>query len=377
MSDPIEAALKAVRRRIASPAWADDLSLPAPIGTELDGLADEIHPHSWSPERQATLAALRTIRPRQKIAVLSMASNEAPYLPEWIAHYRAIGADHLFIYTNANHDGTDDLLRWYARHAPVTPIFTTATPGINIQAKNYEHALFLLPELRLFEWIIMADADEFLIPGPQYHHHLPTLLAAAPADTDTLLFPWRWRLWDRAFERQPGLLAERYPHAGRSHLDKFVTRLRHVNSLRDVHAPRLDPGGIFRDTEFALVPPEKIWSDTAKTDTGGWMDHYWGKSFEEFLIKKRRGEALALETLFQRAYDDYFTWTGPATPANHSPTPEPILTGIQREMARMAAKPGYRELMEKIETTYTTYAQSVRNDPTLRELHADYLRRTP
>jgi hypothetical protein len=379
MDQMIEAALAATRQRIASPAWADDLTPPGFIGPELDGLAEDSTLTPWSPNRQATMAALRVIRPVQKLAVLCMARDEAPYLAEWIAHYRAIGADRIFIYSNDNSDGTDALLRWFAANAPVTPIFTTAAQGVNIQRKNYEHALFLLPELRLYEWVALVDADEFLVPAGAYSHHLPTMLDAAPQETDAIVFPWRWRLWDRAFARQPGTLSARYPHATAHNSFKPVMRMEKVTSLRDFHAPRLAPGGIIRDSTFAPVPPEKLWApNSPKNDSGGWIDHYWAKSFEEFLIKKRRGDALASQDkAFQRAYELFFTWTSAATPENFLPAPESLTSAIAAIMAGFAAKPSYQTLQSQLQARYAAYADEINADSAIRQLYNDYLQAHP
>ncbi len=376
-SDVIETALAAVRRRIASPAWADDFSSPTPVGPELDGLAFD-HP-PWGPARAETLAALRAIRPVQKLAVLCMARDEAPYLPEFIAHYRAIGADRIFIYTNDNSDGTDALLRWFAGAAPVVPIFTTADKAVNIQRKNYEHALLMLPELRLFEWVALVDADEFLIPAARFNHSLPAMLDAAPPDTGAILFPWRWRLWDRAFARTPGLLAERYPHAAIHNSFKPVFRPARVTSLQDIHAPRLAPGGIMRDTAFAPIPGDKLWApNSPKTDEGGWIDHYWAKSFEEFLVKKRRGDSLAsADGAFQRDLSLFFAWTNPLTPDNLMPVPAAIIDAVKTGLAAFEARPSYAALNARLATAYGSYAATIRGNPDIKQLYNDHMARYP
>jgi hypothetical protein len=377
-SGAIEAALAAVRRRIASPAWADDfLRFPPPVGPELDGLA--AGDPSWAAARAETLAALRAIRPVRKLAVLCMARDEAPYLPEFIAHYRAIGAERIFIYSNDNSDGTDALLRWFAGAAPVMPIFTTAAKGVNIQRKNYEHALLMLPELRLFEWVALVDADEFLRPAARFGHRLTEMLDAAPPDTDAILFPWRWRLWDRAFARAPGLLAERYPHAAIHNSFKPVFRPARVTSLRDIHAPRLEAGGIFRDTAFAPIAGGKLWApNSPKTDEGGWIDHYWAKSFEEFLVKKRRGDSLAsADGAFQRDLSLFFTWTAPLTPETLMPVSAAMIEAVKTGLAAFEARPSYQALNAKLTAAYDGYAATIRGNPDIRQLYSDHMARYP
>jgi hypothetical protein len=379
MNAALDAAFEAMRRRIGAPAWADDIyTLPAPVGTEWDALAEPAPPQEWSVARHAVLADLRRIEPRHKLAVLSMASNEAPYLAEWIAHHLAIGVEKIFVYTNNNDDGTDEVLRWFAGCAPVVPIPVTVMPGVNVQQKNYRHALFLLPELRLYEWVAVLDVDEFLLPDARYGHNLRNLLAAAPADTETIIFPWHWRAWPRDFARGPGLLAERFGHAGPSNHVKSVTRLRHVMSLEQVHVPEYDRPVAVRDSAFTLVAQEDDWTRRQQPGTGGWVEHFWGKSFEEFLIKQRRGEVLALSAKpFRRATEEFFKWAPPVRPGNAAPWPDAMLDATKEKLAQFAARPGFTALQDMVERRYAAYAATVRDDAKLRAIYDEMIVRFP
>lgn len=361
----VEAALRAMLRRIADRRAFETAEPQRFIGREFDVIAEPVTPERWSRTRRQAVDALRSIRPRFKLGVLSMARNEAPILSEWIEHHLAIGADRLFIYSNDNTDGTDALLRWFALRAPVTPLFTSAAPGVNVQLKNYQHAFFLLPELRLYEWVLMIDADEFLVPAARFDCRLPTLLDAAPADTDAILFPWLWRLWDRSFERGPGLLTERYPHAIHHSHFKSVFRLGRATGLTAIHMPNFEHGATIRDSGFASIPPDRIWTHEPKNLEGGWINHYWGRSFEEFVVKKWRSDAIG----FPRALETFFAWTAEATPANVAPTPAPMLKAFQRERARFEADPSYGDIAALVEARYATHAQALRNDPTLLSLY--------
>ena len=375
--DVIGAAMSGVLARIQTSSWADTLTLSRGlaqgggfIGTEFDALSDCVPEDLWDEPRRALQAALRAIHPRREVAVLAMARDEALHLPEWIAHHLSIGVDHIFVYTNDNRDGTDELLRWFSRNAPVTPLFTTAAPGIDIQRKNYQHAFFLLPELRLFEWVLVIDVDEFLVPADTYDHRLTTLLDAAPADAAAIVFPWEWRLSDRGFERTPGLLAERYEHALPHALFKSVVRLKHATSLCEIHIPTLDAGARLLDSSFAPILPEDVWSDARKSAAGGWIDHYWGRSFEEFVIKKTRGDALAIpEGQFQRAYELFFSWTAACTEENRSPVPAPLLASVRTKLAHFGRDPEFRALTEKASAFYESHAAALKADPALIALY--------
>jgi len=363
-----------VRARIHS-GWADDLTLNRGlpryalntgfIDTDLDSLSNCDPMEQWDDERVELHSALRTIVPRLKLAVLATARDEALHLPEWIAHYLSIGADHLFVYTNDNRDGTDDLLRWFSQNAPVTPLFTTAAPGINIQTKNYQHAFFLLPELRLFEWVLVVDLDEFLVPAARYEHLLPPLLDAAPPDAAAVVFPWAWRLWDRRFGRMPGLLAERYEHAVPHSLFKSAIRLRHATSLCEIHIPTVTDGARLVDTALAPIDADRIWTDSHKSFEGGWIDHYWGRSFEEFIIKKTRSDSLSVD----RAYETFFSWTAVYEEANRSPVPLPVIAAIKDRLARYHSDPAFRTLVGIGLQYYENHSRAVRADEDLVSLY--------
>lgn len=379
MDTVLDDAFNAMIRRLASPAWADDLfSSPKPVGMELDGLAEFIPPSQWSQARHFVLHVLRHIEPRQKLAVLSMASNEAPYLAEWIAHHLAIGVEKIFVYTNNNEDGTDEVLRWFAGVAPVVPIPVTVARGVNVQQKNYNHALFLLPELRLYDWVAVLDADEFLLPDARHGHNMQTMLAAAPEDAQTIAFPWHWRAWPRDFARGPGLLAERFGHAGPGDHIKCVTRLRHVTSLTPVHYPEYDKTVTIYDSNFTPIVQEGNWSRRNQSGAGGWVEHFWGKSFEEFLIKQNRGEVMAApEKLFQRSTESFFNWTPQLTPDNASPWPDAMLRATKAKLAQFAARPGFAALQEMVEARYAAYAGQARNHAGIRAIYDEMITRFP
>ncbi|MFG1358490.1 glycosyltransferase family 2 protein [Xanthobacter pseudotagetidis] len=45
-----------------------------------------------------------------KIAICAIVRDEAPYVLEWVAHHRALGFDHIFVFDNESRDGTSELL---------------------------------------------------------------------------------------------------------------------------------------------------------------------------------------------------------------------------------------------------------------------------
>ena len=181
MTPIIEAAFGATLRRICNPSWTADFSTPKPVvGPEYDPLAGLPPQVRWSRLQHELVGKLRQIEPKYKLAVLTMMCNDAPYIAEFVAHHLAVGVERIFVYTNNNIDSSLAVLRWFEANGLVTVLPMVTAGGMHIQRKNYHHALFLLPELRLYDWVGVIDSDEYLLPDSRYNYHLPTMLDAAP-----------------------------------------------------------------------------------------------------------------------------------------------------------------------------------------------------
>ena len=373
MESAIDAAYQQVIRTISSPSWQDEfywrVDKPKHLRADLNGLAKNLSDGDNS-QRELVLARLRKIRPNHRLAVLAVVRNEALSLCEWIAHYKAIGVEWFFIYTNNNSDGTDSLLKWFSTWAPITPIFDAAELGVNTQFKAYEHALTLMPEIRLFDWLLIVDADEFLISSPKHDFNLSKQLADAPKDTDSILFPWLWRYWTPHFEYKNDLLSNRFPHGGGSDLMKSVSRLSNVISLQEVHHPKLNDMGIYRDLNMNMIPHDALKNSRKSLPyDAGWIDHFWGKSFEEFIVKKSRGDTMSLSTgHWKRSFSDYFEWGGVFDTSNFKPKPEPLVNRLRSELAHIQMKPGFEMVWNNIECYYGKYFSEIRLDQNLRQV---------
>lgn len=62
---------------------------------------------NWSAEQSAELEQLVAITPTKKAAVVVAMRDDGVSILEWIAHYRALGFEGIFIYSNDNNDGSD------------------------------------------------------------------------------------------------------------------------------------------------------------------------------------------------------------------------------------------------------------------------------
>lgn len=121
LDNPIAAALLANYFRISENDWGKAGAVSV-VGPELDGLADRPEPANWNILWHLNMAAMQAIAPRRRLAALLMARDEALHLSEWFAHAAAIGIEHVFVYTNDNSDGTDQLLDWFSHQGHATVI---------------------------------------------------------------------------------------------------------------------------------------------------------------------------------------------------------------------------------------------------------------
>ena len=262
-----------------APRFPGSHHLPA----SMDFIAGLSGYEAWSIEQLLTRLALDSMVPRRRAAVVGTMRDDGVYVLEWIAHYLALGFEHVFIYTNDNADGTDELLACLAAAGLVTVSNNVVTGAVPPETKAFGHALNLLPELRDFEWALFVDSDEFLVPAPEYGLSIEAILAALarrwPAgEAAAVCYDWLWFISDMTFRREPGLLCERFQHARPHWLAKCLVRVRDVLSMRQQHAPDVAPGFVFVDSAFNALDPATMDQRREAEYRGGRLNHYWPKS---------------------------------------------------------------------------------------------------
>jgi Glycosyl transferase family 2 len=301
--------------------------ISASIGIEYDFLADKYG--EWSPWKLLNFALLQTIKSTHRAAIVTTIRNEGISILEWIAHHRSMGFDQIFVYTNDNTDGSLALLEQLASLGIIRLIKNTSSPEVKLQLKVYEHSLHFLSELRDFEWVFYLDADEFFVTRTgsefrmdEFFAELFRRLGKNPVPS-AISFHWKWFGSENAFERTDGLLLERFVHSRDNEHLKTLSRVRDLVSMKLVHCPILFDGCEVVDSE--LLPLKPLTKVSAPAVYGlGQVNHYWNKSFQEFMIKRSRGRAsvgLAGPKLEIRSF---FEWGANGIQGNADP-PDPIL----------------------------------------------------
>ena len=282
--------------------------------------------------------------------VLCTMRDEGPYILEWLAYYRAIGATDFLIYTNDCRDGTDLLLDRLAQSGEVTHVRNKVLKR-GPQKSAYKAAM-QHPDYLDAEWVVVCDVDEFfnIKVGDG---HLDDLVAAYP-DADAI--PVCWRM---------------FSNGGRDgFIDGFTTE-----ALLDAEPDTAEPGAVGRFVKSIFRPrPEIIrvgfhnpvymdefephvkWGSTwfqngsatnprRPTSDFGYeiaqVNHYAVRSIDPFMVKRDRGDGDARQGRLELEY-----WERWCRGGTEDRSIQRLVPKMREEYARLTADPVVRHLHE-------------------------------
>jgi len=355
-------------------------------GPELDALAFE---HGRPGGTKAlNLALMRLIQPTRTAAAVVSAKNEGCFLLECVAHYRAVGFEHVFLYTNDNSDGSDALLDALDGTHFVTVIRNEVGPLVSPQVKAYEHSIHLLHALRDFEWVSYFDVDEFLVPAEHHDYSVieaiialerryPSRLAAASdaigmepeRRPSAICHNWNWYGSEGQIRREDGLVQERFSHSVAHGLVKSLVRLADIGTMATIHVP--GPKGIaFVNAAFDPItigvdcmtePPDAV---------HGTLNHYYQKSFEEFGVKSDRGRGGVPGGLEGKGLHTFFEWDIATNPVTYKPVPPRLLARVHSELTALQAIPAIADAAQLTQRNYRALSQRVNGDDLEGKFHS-------
>jgi hypothetical protein len=310
--------------------------------------------------------------PRRKFAIVTSARNEGIYLHEWISFYRAIGIDGIFIYTNDNTDGSDELLTTLAQNGLIHLIRNRVNRETPIQTKVLRHAGLLLDELRDFEWVFCVDADEFFVPrfipdnvSKTAEFFVSQTLSQAGSFSAACL-NWKWFVPDQDLTYSQELVTKRFELYRPDDHVKSLSRLKDVIEFT-AHIPRLLPRRTAIDGKGQIIA--ELAPRLSPNYALGQINHYWSKSFPEFVLKKQRGLASRGLAGEQRSYDQYFEWNRNAA-MTREPFPESLSRAMVDEMHRIADLPGMNAALSNVGRNHERMLSEARTNPGYESLYA-------
>ena len=335
--------------------------------------------------------ARRQILPRRTACIIAAARNEGPYLLDWLAYHRAIGFEHVFLYTNENEDGSDELLTLLARAGEITLIENERTHAIGPQLKGYTHALTMMPQTLDFRWAALLDIDEYIGFDSTVFDDFPAYLATQETQrVDAIALCWLM------FAAAP---EEGWSDAGTP--ARFTRRERAVHELvkslirpnrfwySQPHFPtatldapfdyRSADGGIHHHPYITGRGPAQAGAPSAEQ---AWINHYMLRTAQEALWKwsRGRGDLATASPDRMRPLDFIATsFLGMARP-EHQVQDRRLLAcaaGQGAELERLLALPGVAaadagikaRFANLLHTNAVTFAESVLTDASPAVLH--------
>lgn len=242
----------------------------------------------------------------EKITIFTTMKNEGPYMLEWVAFHRHLGADHFIIFTNDCDDGTDLVARRLQELGWATHVDNAVGEGGNPQHQMLRRVR-RQPALQESDWAMCLDVDEFWnirVGDGGFHALIDAVQGKAGKTVDAISFAWKLfgSSGNVAFEDQPitdqfTLCDVEYPyHSGRAFGIKTMFRNNGTFTRFGPHRPKgVDEAKLadvaWSDAGGQLVAFDDVtWRAWRGFDHSfGRLHHYSVRSLEGFLVKRDRG----------------------------------------------------------------------------------------
>jgi hypothetical protein len=225
-------------------------------------------------DRDQTTVARTTMDCRhRKVAIVSIARDEKPFLNEWLLYHRLIEIDHIFVYDDEPNSGLQDFLRPHAKYATVIRWHDQhqkfSSPRGDRQTKAYLHALkHFLPE---YKWVAFIDVDEFIIL--EKDSNIKRFLTHFE-NASAIYLKWRVFGHNGHYEDPNGLVTASLTRRTRlpdEHWGKSITRCNKISNILSPHHCELING------------------QTVSADNLAHVNHYKCRSFKHWIDRVKRG----------------------------------------------------------------------------------------
>jgi len=232
---------------------------------------------------------------RHYLSIVCIIKNEARYISEWIAYYKIMGVDHIYLFNNGSTDNIGEAAREYIQSGYVTLL---EFKGVNAQLPLYRLTYRVLRKTS--RWIAYIDADEFVLPAEgtfkeymQTQEHYPGIGI-------------NWIVYGTGghVERPEGLVTENYLLTFEDRNNLMNLRIKSIVNPKEVYDMASPHFCVLRKGKFVV-------DEDGEEITAKWMyvsgsgpaftgqnktkririNHYWTKSEQDLHEKSSRGYA--------------------------------------------------------------------------------------
>ena len=231
---------------------------------------------------------------KYKLSLLCIIKNEE-YLEEFIIYHRLLGVEHFYIYDNESSFPVNERLKHYYYHKCCSIIHF---PGSVKQMDAYNHCIQHYGKET--DWLLIIDGDEFVLP--KKHNNLIDFINEY---NDYSAVALNWINFGSGYHqfKQKGYLIENYTYCQKEpdgHVKSFC-RPCDVKKIYNPHFVILKDKNELKYKGYVDPLKNKLIFDnvnyynnkTANESIGViQVNHYWGRSYQEFEQKINRGRAM-------------------------------------------------------------------------------------
>ena len=304
--------------------------------------------------------------------IVTSARNEGLYLIDWVSYHRSIGFEQIFVYSNDNEDGSDDILQILANANYIIWVRNITGEYCRPQAKAYGHAFGLSDEVIRYRWTAVIDLDEFIVLDPSEFNGLKNFLTVhEDRGSDVIHLNWNMMTSCKKVKYDPRPVFERFNFrtvdANMHTKCIFKTKIAMHSSPHYPIIPSWQPvkhvnadGSSFNSTiNMAL-------SDTPMIKPAC-VNHYYYKSKEEFVVKfsRSRGFDMIDKKLTRTVPEDLAKDFHNQFISDDIIIDETILSNIDKfnsYHSQIFNLPGMRESFERCQRWYTTHLKTLNTD---------------
>ena len=226
-----------------------------------------------------------------RVSLVVIAKDEGRFLPEWLAHYIALGVDHIFLFDNESSDRTGEIVRAAAKKFPITYVPWPTPFNRSPQVAAYNYAIKRL--VRAYDWVCFFDCDEFLVLRED--RTIQTFLARYDASVGALAINWLSFGSSGRRDSDYDLVTETFRLGNERSWrnNKHFKTIARVDRLRrmGVHCGDLTSGSHIHPDGEPVCMPQRRGVATRIDHSLAQLNHYQLKSKSDFEAKIGRGRA--------------------------------------------------------------------------------------
>lgn len=227
-----------------------------------------------------------------EIAIGAIMKNEGPYLKEWLDFHILVGVTKFYLYDNDSTDNTTEILKPYIESGVVEYNYW---PGKAMQMPAYHD--IINKHSYDTRWLALIDLDEFLVPVE--HKTVIEFLHTLPSNFAQLVVTWVMYGSSGHQTKPDGLLIENYKYHAKKQMGvKSIINPRLLVKYSNLHANFI-AGWTIDNNGKKLGRIDQTRNPPAYNKLR--LNHYYTKSFAEYMEKYKRGTATGQSSEYRNA----------------------------------------------------------------------------